>query len=132
VFFIENYCFIYYISILRYLLLAIKAKGAFITFLIATFVATFFNFGSINCYIPFLFKDRFLAAFSFVIACFLAIAIALFSTIILFCSSFFIFFCNSSSFIFGLLCCFFLLLLLYICYLCYFKVLGLLHCLRAK
>ena len=144
--FIENYYFIYCASILGYLLLAIKAKGAFITsltlitFLIATFIATSFDFKSTNCYIPFLFEDRFLAAFSSAIACILATTIALFSIIILSYSSFlnfflhffFYFFCNSLSFIFSLLYCFFLLLLLYICYLYCFKVLSLLHCLRAK
>jgi hypothetical protein len=74
---------------LRYLLLAIQAKGAsitsltLITFSIATFVVTSFNFRSINRYTPFLFGNRFLAAFLFAITCFLAIAIALFSTVIL-------------------------------------------------
>ena len=107
--FIENYYFVYRASILRYLLLAIKAKGASITSLtlttplIATFITTPFNFRSINRYIPFLFEDRFLAAFSSAIACFLATIIALFSTVILSCSSFLIFFCTSSSTFFATL-----------------------------
>jgi len=74
-----------------------------ITFLIATFIATFFDFRSINRYTPFLFRDRFLAAFSSAIACFLATAIALFSTVILSCFSFFIFFYTSSSTFFATL-----------------------------
>ena len=100
--FIENYYFVYRASILRYLLLAIKAKGASITSLTlatpltATFVATPFDFRSINRYTPFLFGDRFLAAFSSTITCFLATAIALFLTVILSRFTFLIFFYTSS------------------------------------